>query len=179
MKDLGLSKKEVSNAFELALNEYIAFREDVLNEGAKALKYAEDNNKNIILLAGRPYHIDPEVNHGIPKLLRSLGVVVISEDSINTSADQEKVNVLNQWTYHTRLYDSAKFITNIKNANLIQLVSFGCGLDAITSDEVKEIIESSGKLYTQIKIDEVNNLGSVNIRVRSLLSTMKGVSKNG
>ncbi len=90
--------------------------------------------------------------------------------------DQKKVNVLNQWTYHTRLYDSAKFISKIENANMIQLVSFGCGLDAITTDEVKRILENNNKLYTQIKIDEVNNLGTVNIRVRSLLSTMKGVA---
>ena len=108
---------------------------------------------NIILLAGRPYHIDPEINHGIPKLLRSLDVVVISEDAVNTKANQEKVKVLNQWTYHTRLYDSAKYIVDIPNANLIQLVSFGCGLDAITSDEVKTILSKNNKLYTQIKID--------------------------
>jgi len=170
-----LSKKELKNSYKLAIKAYKDYRDDVLKEGKRALQYGLDNNKNIILLAGRPYHIDPEVNHGIPKLIQSLGVVLISEDSVNMFDDQSDVNVLNQWTYHTRLYDSAKYITKIKNANLVQLVSFGCGLDAITTDEVKRILEEKNKLYTQIKIDEVNNLGTVNIRIRSILSTMKGV----
>ncbi len=174
-KKLKLSKKSVGQAFDKALEEYKNFRLDVLEKGLEALAFAKENNKNIILLAGRPYHIDPEVNHGIPKLLQSLDIVVLSEDSVNRNADQDQVKVLNQWTYHTRLYDSAKFIANVENANLIQLVSFGCGLDAITSDEVEDILKKKGKLYTQIKIDEINNLGTVNIRVRSLLSTMKGV----
>jgi len=173
-KKLHLSKKNVGIAFDKALAEYNNFRLDILQKGKEALEFAKENNKNIILLAGRPYHIDPEINHGIPKLLQSLDIVVISEDSVNRSTDQELVKVLNQWTYHTRLYDSAKYISEIENANLIQLVSFGCGLDAITSDEVESILKKNGKLYTQIKIDEVNNLGTVNIRVRSLLSTMKG-----
>ena len=171
---LNMKKKDMIRAYHLAITEYKNYRDDVLHEGKRSLEYGISNNKNIVLLAGRPYHIDPEINHGIPKLLQSLGIVVISEDSVNTYADQTKVNVLNQWTYHTRLYDSAKFISKYKNANLIQLVSFGCGLDAITTDEVKNILEKNHKLYTQIKIDEVNNLGTVNIRVRSLLSTMKG-----
>jgi len=171
---LNITKKELRKAYKLGLQEYKKYREDVLDEGQRSLDYAVKNNKNIILLAGRPYHIDPEINHGIPKLIQSLGVVLISEDSVNMFDDQEKVKVLNQWTYHTRLYDSAKFISKYENANLIQLVSFGCGLDAITSDEVKDILAKNNKLYTQIKIDEVNNLGTINIRVRSLLSTMKG-----
>ncbi|KFZ27657.1 MAG: R-phenyllactate dehydratase activator [Candidatus Izimaplasma bacterium HR2] len=174
-RKLKLSKKRVGIAFDKALEEYKSFRLDVIKKGQEALDFAKEHNKNIILLAGRPYHIDPEVNHGIPKLLQSLDIVVISEDSVNREADKTHVNVLNQWTYHTRLYDSAKFIGDIENANMIQLVSFGCGLDAITSDEVESILKKKGKLYTQIKIDEVNNLGTVNIRVRSLLSTMKGV----
>lgn len=171
---MNFTKKELRKAYKLSIAAYKDFRDDVLKEGLKALEYGKKHNKNIILLAGRPYHIDPEINHGIPKLLQSLGIVVISEDSVNMFDDQKKVNVLNQWTYHTRLYDSAKYISKIENANLIQLVSFGCGLDAITTDEVKSILEKNHKLYTQIKIDEVNNLGTVNIRVRSLLSTMKG-----
>ncbi len=174
---MNFTKKELRYAYKKAIVAYREYREDVLAEGKRSLEYGQKHNKNIILLAGRPYHIDPEINHGIPKLLQSLGIVVISEDSVNLYADQEKVNVLNQWTYHTRLYDSAKFISKIENANLIQLVSFGCGLDAITTDEIRSILEKNNKLYTQIKIDEVNNLGTVNIRVRSLLSTMKGESK--
>ena len=168
-----IPKKDISRAYDKAMNEYVNYRKDVLRKGKEALEYAKSNNKKIILLAGRPYHIDPEINHGIPKLLRSLDTVVISEDSVNMYADQDFVKVLNQWTYHTRLYDSAKYISTIPNANLIQLISFGCGLDAITSDEVKDILEKEHKIYTQIKIDEVNNLGTANIRIRSLLSTMK------
>ncbi len=168
-----ISLPKAARAFDKALDAYVNFRLDVLNKGKEALEYAKIHDKKIILLAGRPYHIDPEIHHGIPKLLQSLDVVVISEDSVNTLADQDLVKVLNQWTYHTRLYDSAKFICTLPNANLIQLISFGCGLDAITSDEVKDILENNNKIYTGIKIDEVNNLGTANIRIRSLLSTMK------
>jgi len=170
-----VGKKELSNAYDKALQAYYDYKQDVFKEGERAIKYAKEHDKSLILLAGRPYHIDPEVNHGIPKLLQSLDTVVISEDSVNLKANQELVNVLNQWTYHTRLYDSAKFISTLDNANLIQLISFGCGLDAITSDEVKDIVERHNKIYTGIKIDEINNLGTVNIRIRSLLSTMRGV----
>ncbi|MEC9484312.1 MAG: acyl-CoA dehydratase activase-related protein [Candidatus Izemoplasma sp.] len=176
---LPLKKRAVKQAYDKAIKAYQDYREDVIKEGERALKYAKEHHKNIILLAGRPYHIDPEINHGLPKLMRSLDVVVISEDSVNTKANQESVNVLNQWTYHTRLYDSAKFIAHVPNANMIQLVSFGCGLDAITSDEIKHILESHHQRYTQIKIDEVNNLGTANIRIRSLLSTMEGDPDNG
>jgi len=170
---LDLSKKDIKRAYELAIKEYYNYKEKVLQEGMRAIRFAKEHKKPLILVAGRPYHIDPEVNHGIPKLLQSLDTVVISEDSVNQLANQKRVQVLNQWTYHTRLYDAAKYMTNQDNANLIQLVSFGCGLDAITADEVKDIIEDQDKLYTQIKIDEVSNLGAVNIRMRSLLSTMR------
>ncbi len=170
---LNASKKDIKRSYDYAIEEYLLYKEQVLEAGFHAIHYAKTYHKPIILLAGRPYHIDPEVNHGIPKLLRTLDTVVISEDSISALADQETVEVLNQWTYHTRLYDAAKYISSIDNANLIQLVSFGCGLDAITADEVKDILVNNDKLYTQIKIDEVSNLGSVNIRIRSLLSTMR------
>jgi len=172
-KRLNLFK--AGKAYDKAMKAYVNYREDILSKGKEALDFAEMNKKKVILLAGRPYHIDPEINHGIPKLLQSLDVVVVSEDSVNTFADQDFVKVLNQWTYHTRLYDSAKYISTIPNANLIQLISFGCGLDAITSDEVKDILEKQGKIYTGLKIDEVNNLGTANIRIRSLLSTMTEV----
>ena len=171
-----LNIKQAGKAFDKAYQAYVNYRQDVLKEGKRAIEYAEKHKKKIILLAGRPYHVDPEINHGLDKLLQSLDVVVISEDSVNTLADQDFVKVLNQWTYHTRLYDSAKFISTLPNSNLIQLVSFGCGLDAITTDEVKDILENNGKLYTGIKIDEASNLGTANIRIRSLLSTMKGVA---
>jgi predicted CoA-substrate-specific enzyme activase len=169
-----ITKRQISNAYDAALEAYYDYRKQVFQEGERALEFAKEQGKHVILLAGRPYHIDPEINHGIPKLLQRLDTVVISEDAINYKADQELVKVLNQWTYHTRLYDSAKFIGTLPESNLIQLISFGCGLDAITSDEVKDIIESYGKIYTGIKIDEVNNLGTANIRIRSLLSTTKG-----
>lgn len=168
-----ITKKQMGEAFDLAMGSYMDFRVDVQEEGKRALEYAKHNDLNVIVLAGRPYHIDPEVNHGIPKLIRSLNVVVVSEDSLNHLSDQKDVKVLNQWTYHTRLYDAAKAIKDMPNVNMVHLVSFGCGLDAITADEVKDILESNHKLYTQIKIDEISNLGAVNIRLRSLLSTMK------
>lgn len=170
---LNHSSKAIKQGFDQAMQAYIDYKEQIIAEGFRAISYANKTGKPLILLAGRPYHIDPEVNHGIPKLLRTLDTVVISEDSVHHLANQDEVAVLNQWTYHTRLYDAAKYISKVDNANLIQLVSFGCGLDAITADEVKDILAKEDKLYTQIKIDEVSNLGAVNIRIRSLLSTMR------
>ncbi len=172
-----VSKRAIKSAYKTAMQSYLAYKKDIQNKGEHALIYAEKNNLNTVVLAGRPYHIDPEINHGIPKLMRSLNVVVISEDALSHLANQDPVKVLNQWTYHTRLYDVAKYIGSLDNVNLVQLVSFGCGLDAITSDEVKRILDKYHKLYTQIKIDEISNLGAVNIRLRSLLSTMGGVSR--
>ena len=126
-----------------------------------------------MILAGRPYHIDPEIGHGIDKLAASLGFVVVSEDSVCHLADPVPVHVLNQWTYHARLYNAAKYVTTQPDMELVQLVSFGCGIDAITTDEVREILEEGGKLYTQLKIDEITNLGAVKIRIRSLLEAVE------
>lgn len=170
-----VSKRAIRKAFAIGMDHYLKFREDVQKEGERALAYAKQHGLPAIVLAGRPYHIDPEVNHGIPKMIRALNVVVLSEDALNHLAVQDKVSVLNQWTYHTRLYDVARYITKLDNVNMVQLVSFGCGLDAITTDEVKDILERHQKLYTQIKIDEISNLGAVTIRLRSLLSTMQEV----
>ncbi len=170
---VNVTKTPLKKAFEAGMRSYEEFREDVQKEGERALAYAKENNLNTIVLAGRPYHIDPEVNHGIPKLIRSLNVVLVSEDAVNHLAHEDRLGVLNQWTYHTRLYDAAKAIKDMDRVNLVQLVSFGCGLDAITTDEVQHILEEHNKLYTQIKIDEISNLGAVNIRLRSLLSTME------
>ena len=130
------------------------------------------------MLAGRPYHIDPEINHGIHKLITSLGMAVITEDSIYELADAPKLNVLNQWTYHARLYRAAEYVTTQPDMQLVQLVSFGCGIDAITTDEVRAILEEKGKLYTQLKIDEISNLGAVKIRLRSLVAAMEEQEKN-
>ena len=152
------------------LNRYYA---DVRAEGEKILAKARKEGKPIVVLAGRPYHIDPEINHGIGKLLTSLGIAVLSEDSVFDKGKQVLVNVLNQWTYHARLYRAAEFVTENEDINLVQLVSFGCGIDAITTDEVRSILESRGRLYTQIKIDEINNLGVVKIRLRSMLAAIE------
>ena len=130
-----------------------------------------------MLFRSRPYHLDNEINHGINKLLTSLGLAVLSEDGVYDKGNEVKVDVLNQWTYHARLYRAADFVAKRKNLNLVQLVSFGCGLDAITTDEVRAILESNGKLYTQIKIDEINNLGVVKIRLRSMLAAIEEGNK--
>ena len=130
------------------------------------------------MLAGRPYHLDPQINHGIDKLIASMGATVISEESISHLTSKFRVRVLNQWTYHSRLYSAAKYCCHEDDMNLVQLVSFGCGLDAITTDECKLILESHGKIYTQIKIDEITNLGAVRIRLRSLFSVLDS-SKRG
>ena len=127
----------------------------------------------IIVLAGRPYHVDPQVNHGIDKLIASMGAYVVTEESISNLIDKYRVRVLNQWTYHSRLYAAAKYCLTQDDMNLVQLVSFGCGLDAVTTDECKLILESNGKIYTQIKIDEITNLGAVKIRLRSLFAALK------
>ena len=121
-----------------------------------------------------PYHLDPEINHGINKLITSLGAAVISEDVISAKETKFSVGVLNQWTDHARLYAAAEYVGSQKDMNLVQLVSFGCGVDAITTDEVRSILESHNKIYTQIKIDEITNLGAVKIRLRSLFAALEG-----
>ena len=134
---------------------------------------AEIEDKEIIVLSGRPYHIDPLINHGIDKLINSYGACVISEDALSSDYDRSKLKVLNQWPYHSRLYAAAHAITSEEHMNMVQLVSFGCGVDAITTDEVREILEGHDKIYTQLKIDEISNLGAHKIRLRSLLSAIE------
>ena len=132
----------------------------------------------MIVLAGRPYHVDPEVNHGIHTLITRLGAVVLTEDSLSDQVQPFETVVRNQWTYHARLYSAAKYVSQSKdNINLVQLVSFGCGVDAITTDEVRAILEETGKIYTQIKIDEISNMGAVTIRLRSLFSAAEDKEK--
>ena len=126
-----------------------------------------------MILCGRPYHTDPEIGHGIDKLATSLGFAVVTEDSIAALTGNAPVNVLNQWTYHARLYAAARYAADHDDVHLVQLVSFGCGIDAITTDEVRAILESRGGLYTQIKIDEITNLGAVTIRLRSLIGALE------
>ena len=168
-----ITSGEIKRASKRAYETYAAWREDVRLEGEKAIRFAQENSLQMVVLAGRPYHIDPEIVHGIDRMLASFGLVVLSEDAVADLVSPQKVNVLNQWTYHSRLYNAAKYCTLNDDVELIQLVSFGCGLDAITTDEVREILESGGKLYTQLKIDEINNLGAVKIRIRSLLGAIE------
>ncbi len=163
------ARKAVENGFMC----YESYMSSVRQEGEKALAYARANNKRIMILAGRPYHIDSEICHGIDDLAKSLGFVVVSEDSVCHLAEPVQVKVLNQWTYHARLYRAASFAAKNSDVELVQLVSFGCGVDAITTDEVRAILEDSGKYYTQIKIDEITNLGAVKIRLRSLIGAIE------
>ncbi|MDE6658060.1 MAG: 2-hydroxyacyl-CoA dehydratase, partial [Oscillospiraceae bacterium] len=148
------------------------FRKDITNKAKQVISQARAEGRKIIVLAGRPYHLDKEINHGIHKLITSLGLAVVTEDSIASLGEMPKLHVYNQWTYHSRLYRAAQYVTTQPDMQLVQLVSFGCGIDAITTDEVRSILESAGKLYTQLKIDEITNLGAAKIRLRSLLAAM-------
>lgn len=171
---------EVKNAVNLAWNEQIKAKQDVREEGKRVIDWIEKNHRNAVVLAGRPYHIDPEINHGIPEMLCSYGFAVLSEDSIPVEfVEKRSLRVVDQWVYHSRLYSAAEFVRTRDDIELIQLNSFGCGLDAVTTDQVLEILESADKLYTVLKIDEVNNLGAVRIRIRSLLSAMEMRKKQG
>jgi predicted nucleotide-binding protein (sugar kinase/HSP70/actin superfamily) len=142
-------------------------------EGERAVRFAREKGKRILILAGRPYHIDPEICHGIDKLATSLGFVTVSEDSVTEDVMPPTLGVLNQWTYHSRMYAAAELASHNDDMQLVQLVSFGCGVDAVTTDEVRAILERNNKLYTQIKIDEITNLGAVRIRLRSLIGALE------
>ncbi len=167
-----LTLKEVKAAAKAAYKEYDDYFNKLRERGDQIIAEAEKDGREIIVLSGRPYHIDPEINHGIDKLISGFDVSIISEDVVSCRCEKFSTNVLNQWTYHSRLYSAAKYVSTRKDMDLIQLVSFGCGVDAITTDEVREILEKNGKIYTQIKIDEITNLGAVKIRIRSLLSAI-------
>ena len=165
---------EITDAVNAAWAELDAARQDMRRKGEEVLKYMEENNKRGIVLAGRPYHIDPEINHGIPELITSYDIAVLTEDSISHLAKPERpLIVSDQWMYHSRLYAAASFVKTRDDLDLIQLNSFGCGLDAVTTDQVSDILTGSGKIYTCLKIDEVNNLGAARIRIRSLLSAIR------
>ena len=167
-----ITLKEVKKASDAAYGEYEAHLGRIRTKGSEIIKKAEEEGKPIFVLSGRPYHVDPEINHGIDRMIASFGVAIVSEDSVSYKVDKFPTTVLNQWTYHSRLYAAAKYIADRKDMNLVQLVSFGCGVDAITTDEVRDILEHEGKIYTQIKIDEITNLGAVKIRIRSLLAAI-------
>lgn len=181
MKDnfSGITKSEVFNAVDEATKEENNFKNEVRKAGEDALKYINENNLKGIVLAGRPYHLDPEINHGIPELINSLDMAVLTEDSICHLANLDRpLRVVDQWVYHSRLYKSASFVRDFDNLELVQLNSFGCGLDAVTTEQVEEILSEKSKIYTVIKIDEGNNLGAAKIRLRSLKAAMKEREEN-
>ncbi len=180
LKEKGIEKNEIKNAVALARKEQKAFKKDVENKGVEALAYAEEHGKKAIVLSGRPYHLDGEINHGIDKMISSFDMVVLSEDAVaELSSGNKKRRVLDQWMYHSRLYKAADFVGTKDGIELVQLNSFGCGVDAVTTDEVEEILSHNNKLYTLLKIDEGNNLGAIRIRLRSLKAAMEERDKNG
>ncbi|HHV10355.1 MAG TPA: 2-hydroxyacyl-CoA dehydratase [Clostridiales bacterium] len=170
----GISEKEVRSAVTAAWAELSVAREDMCKKGEETIAYLQASGRKGIVLAGRPYHVDPEIHHGIPELINSYGVAVLTEDAISHLGEIDRPTiVVDQWMYHSRLYAAASYVRTQPNLELIQLNSFGCGLDAVTTDQVNDILSKSGKIYTVLKIDEVNNLGAARIRIRSLLSAVR------
>ena len=173
-KEFNIPASEIRNATKKAWAEMDNARQDISKKGEETIKYLNETGKRGIVLAGRPYHIDPEINHGIPELINSYGIAVLTEDSISHLGQVERpLIVMDQWMYHSRLYRAANYVKTTENLDLVQLNSFGCGLDAVTTDCVNDILSKSGKIYTVLKIDEVNNLGAIRIRIRSLLSALR------
>lgn len=178
-KDYNITHEEAKNAVRKAFAERENYKNDIRNKGLEVIEYLKKNNKKGIVLTGRPYHIDPEINHGIPDVITSFGMAVLTEDSV---ADLGKLDaplrVVDQWTYHARLYRAAAYVRDSEVLEMIQLNSFGCGLDAVTTDQVNEILEEKGKIYTVLKIDEGNNLGAAKIRIRSLKAAIEERERN-
>ncbi|MCI9152353.1 2-hydroxyglutaryl-CoA dehydratase [Lachnospiraceae bacterium] len=173
-KKFSISEEEIRSAVHDAWAELSACREDMRRKGEETIRFLKDTGNRGIVLAGRPYHIDPEVNHGLPELITSYNIAVLTEDSVSHLHEVERpLNVMDQWMYHSRLYAAANYVKTVDFLDLIQLNSFGCGLDAVTTDQVAEILTNSDKIYTSLKIDEVNNLGAARIRVRSLLAAIR------
>ncbi|MDL2280722.1 2-hydroxyacyl-CoA dehydratase [Selenomonadales bacterium OttesenSCG-928-I06] len=173
LQDEHITKKEIKAALEKAYKELYSYKKDVQDQGSIVVDYIKNNNLKAVVLAGRPYHIDPKINHGFPELLKSYGFAVLSEDAVNHLGDFIRpLRVVDQWMYHSRLYNAAAFSAKEKNFQLVQITSFGCGLDAVTTDQAKEITEHDNKIYTCVKFDEINNIGSVRIRIRSLLAAI-------
>lgn len=176
---LGITRKEISAAVDKGRKEDKAFKTDIRAKGEEALKFLEDTGVSGILLAGRPYHIDPEINHGLDKLINSFGMAVLTEDSVSHLGEIPRpIRVLDQWAYHSRLYKAAAVAAEYENLELVQLNSFGCGLDAVTTEQVEELLQHKNKLYTVLKIDEGSNLGAARIRIRSLKAAMEERKKN-
>ncbi|MCT4663416.1 MAG: 2-hydroxyacyl-CoA dehydratase [Tissierellales bacterium] len=180
LSEYNIGSKEMDAALESAYDEYDRYKQDIKHEGEKALEFIKNNKMKGIVLAGRPYHVDPEINHGISELITSFDVAVLSEDSIaHLGSIERPIRVVDQWTYHTRLYSAAEYVSRQKEIELIQLNSFGCGLDAVTIDQVQDLLEKYDKIYTVVKIDEISNLGAVKIRLRSLLAAMNERDEKG
>lgn len=173
-----IPKRQVLKAVQHAFEELGEYHKKVVRRAEEIIERAHKDGKRIIVLCGRPYHVDSETNHGIDRLILSLGAYVISEDSISYKESFHDVNVLNQWTYHARLYDAAHYVLDHEDMDLVQFISFGCGLDAVTSDEVREILRQKDRIYTMIKIDEITNVGAVKIRLRSLFAALEEKKTN-
>lgn len=169
-----ITRAEIDAAVNVAWEADLEFKDEMHRKGDETLKWIEDHNAHGIVLAGRPYHNDPEINHAIPELISGFGFAVLTEDSVaHKMAPERPIRVVDQWMYHSRLYRAARFVATRNDLDLVQLQSFGCGLDALTTDEVQEILEASGKIYTVLKIDQVSNLGAVRIRIRSLIAALR------
>lgn len=173
-KAFGISSKIISKAVDLGYEALAEYKQDIRDKGQEVIDYIEEHNLRGIVLAGRPYHVDPEVNHGIPEMIANYNLPILTEDAVAHLKPVERpLRVVDQWTYHTRLYNAANFVATRKDIELVQLNSFGCGLDAVTSDQVHEILHRFDKIYTALKIDEINNLGAARIRIRSLIAVME------
>jgi predicted CoA-substrate-specific enzyme activase len=172
-KDFGVTKKEVSEALEAGYQELDHFKQMVQNRGEDTLRMLKQSGERGIVLAGRPYHLDPEINHGIAQIMTTEGFHVLTEDSIAHLGDVKGLRVVNQWVYHSRLYAAARVVARDPQLELVQLNSFGCGLDAIDTDQVEEIMEQYNRLYTVLKIDEGTNMGAIRIRLRSLKAAVE------
>ncbi len=180
LKGFKITKMEIQECVHRAYKEQEAFKKDIQKAGEDALKHMREKDFKGVVLAGRPYHIDPQIHHGIPDMINSLGMAVLTEDSVaHLGRIERPLRVVDQWAYHSRLYAAASFVAKQQDLELVQLNSFGCGLDAVTTDQVQEILSANSKIYTTLKIDEGNNLGAARIRLRSLKATMSEREKNG
>ena len=180
LKEFKIPKREIKEAVMEAQKEAESVKCDIQKKGEEVIKYLDETGKKGIVLAGRPYHIDPEINHGIPDVIVSLGMAVLTEDSVSQLGKVQKpLNVVDQWMYHSRLYRAASFVCEKDNIELVQINSFGCGLDAVTTDEVQSILNNYNKIYTVLKVDEISNLGAIRIRLRSLKAAMEERAENG
>ena len=178
LTEFGIPKKETAAAVKAAYDAYDAYKDDLRDTARQYIDQARSEGRPILVVCGRPYHMDPEINHGINDLITSYGFVLVTEDAVAYLEDKAPRHVLNQWTYHARMYNAARYVCTQPDMEVIQLVSFGCGIDAITGDEMRSILEGGGKLYTQLKIDDISNLGAVKIRIRSLMAAIEARKTN-